>query len=1732
MTGMLSGTMSKMVFSHVNVNKGLTKNKLLDLWSFLRVENIKLGFFTETGPPLFDIHKRNRLLPGYNFKLYNSTVNKNCNGILCVWDTKFFGNTEVVIKCHKDTKGYNGNILSVIVRELQVCFVCVYAPNESKENWEFIQRIFVIFKKLQRSYKTIIVGDLNVTANLDNRLSQVMPSNRYIRHSQRVMEMFDKEGVYNLQEEFDATIVPTRKHPNGTETTIDYVLASKRDNWNVDFCVKLPVTTTVSDHCPIVTQIRVELEGEPLEGEMVVNINNINDKTIVAFKEFVSEKCDIYSKVLLQLLRQDSINESEKSTVNEVTRHITEDVLEAGKKAFGTMVKGGKSPKRSVKATVPNEWYLVYKQLKWLGKAMEVVRKMKFNCCSGIQLVSNTDWDRSNNLLSNDKLTQWGKSTPMKLFVWFREESEINKTEGIVFIKNNSKVERMDIPHDLHNVKGIGVFGTVSKIIEFLSANAKTISKARNSYGYVFGDRSFLLRFCNNHYFKSYYGKSDFRRTNTKLAKTKLEEFIITKDMNIDEWQNKAMIKCCELQILRKMLNDKMVEESRANAFKFQRKLFYSNRKKLAKLLYEDKSGVKLSKVKDGPEGDWITDFDVVKQKVVEFWAKEANNTHEVLDWCWKNLCSHSSVKDHTVDEVNKSIAISEIYYSLFSKGDKSAPGPDLLTYQLLKNCPQIFFQILQALFNVLYKHNIIPDIWKIAKTILIPKKNTPELESDWRPITLQSAFFKTYTSILNKRLMRFMLSNSMISEAQNGFIPIDGCCDQTLLLQAALKDARTSRSKLFVLFVDFKNAYGRASHKAIAQVMERLNIPPKLRAFVKTKLEGCKFSLQFNGFESEPIIQASGVAQGDPNSPLEYIIFQEPLHRWIETQCKGYTFKGISDISKIIALKQSGYADDIVMLFESEIDLIKALEGVDLFCKWGGSALNGKKSGIMALDFKYDDPYCSIELSVNGSQIPCVTEYTYLGTVINAMGDASATCDRIDEKLIPKIEGINKSVLDPFQKVEMLRSTVLGTLRFFMSTVIFPPNYLDKWNKICRNLVRQWLGSRRIPNINIHLPGKLGGLGMTDLVTMDGVHKTALLAKKLCSKRDKVRFVTHMEFQQEQQSNMMAGNIYNMLAPKAANFLEHPSKIQKIRRDTASKGDLRLQYKSIGVSCICGFANGATDEYVRCNKCEQWQHAACSIPKGFEPPEDFWCANCVEQEEEVVEVGFHVNFENVNPNLVDDEMLEDTQLGLSWSERIPEWEADEMWDNMSNPNNKLHRLLNGQWWVDYSKVPPENAVHVYSTNFCTCNDDGSVNLDKEVEGLVDFLSNQEGAVLAVYVYNNLLYKILTRGWLNRWRYNFGRNSKGRLPIVWSLLIQLQRCIADANINITWIQDPQGSFDRVPKYVYRNMYAKQWEILINNQLIDPEATEMRLSENIFLKDYNAWEGSSSIITKSCGDVDLTKICSAYLFNANIDYVTRKVFFLARINAWPTNHRLFVEGQRNEEKCNFCDENETISHILCSCRAFKKLRMNKHDQICNDILSAMLAELNSGECLMFEVFYNEMLSIKWQDATYKPDIVIIHNKNWVLECTQKWGMHPDTLRKWNRELYRQEWENFCNELTDECPLVIIIEVTLCWDSNMEEKLNRKIDKYKVLCEYLKMKANNVQFIPVVIGALGTLNWQSVKQLNRLGLTPRNLKSLIKCIMNTICKLTVPFYRLRWCRNIQAEVESDFYPQEIV
>ena len=92
----------------------------------------------------------------------------------------------------------------------------------------------------------------------------------------------------------------------------------------------------------------------------------------------------------------------------------------------------------------------------------------------------------------------------------------------------------------------------------------------------------------------------------------------------------------------------------------------------------------------------------------------------------------------------------------------------------------------------------------------------------------------------------------------------------------------------------------------------------------------------------TKPIPIQRFMIQGDTLSPYIFLIFLEPLLRWLQRGKNGYTF-GTSKIT----INTAAYANDLVAITNNLHSIQIQLNKLDKYCKWSGMDLEVPKCAV-----------------------------------------------------------------------------------------------------------------------------------------------------------------------------------------------------------------------------------------------------------------------------------------------------------------------------------------------------------------------------------------------------------------------------------------------------------------------------------------------------------------------------------------------------------------------------------------------------------------------------------------------------------------------------------------------------------------------------------------------------------------------------------------------------------------
>jgi len=172
----------------------------------------------------------------------------------------------------------------------------------------------------------------------------------------------------------------------------------------------------------------------------------------------------------------------------------------------------------------------------------------------------------------------------------------------------------------------------------------------------------------------------------------------------------------------------------------------------------------------------------------------------------------------------------------------------------------------------VCFTNGIVPNLWcrSIIHPILKSGKDYREPLS-YRSISLMSTVAKMFSYILNKRIVRFLERNDILSEEQNGFRKLRSCIDYLYTICTILRNRKTMKLDTYVCFVDFSKAFDSVNHSFLWHKIMVAGISGNMLQTIKSMYSNLKSCIRLNGTLTNWFSTDLGVRQGY-NLALRYL--------------------------------------------------------------------------------------------------------------------------------------------------------------------------------------------------------------------------------------------------------------------------------------------------------------------------------------------------------------------------------------------------------------------------------------------------------------------------------------------------------------------------------------------------------------------------------------------------------------------------------------------------------------------------------------------------------------------------------------------------------------------------------------------------------------------------------------------------------------------------------------------
>jgi exonuclease III len=343
--------------------------------------------------------------------------------------------------------------------------------------------------------------------------------------------------------------------------------------------------------------------------------------------------------------------------------------------------------------------------------------------------------------------------------------------------------------------------------------------------------------------------------------------------------------------------------------------------------------------------GDTVTDPQGISDCLVDYYADLYDSPAPLAEGDVRAFLTPLTANKQLPLAAGKALSApllaNDFFHAIAHSNVNSAPGPNSLPYEVLKLAPHKWALVFELVFNYqLHNHSSLTPTQLISTLILIHKKGPKGQCSNYRPISLLNVDVKLLTGILANRLQKCI--TTIIHPDQQGFIR--GCNIQTNIqrLDDMMHHIKTQSPAAIVALLDFEKAFDRVGHDFLCQVLELYGFPSTFVDIVRVIYSKRRSRILVNGHLSTSFVINRGVLQGDPLSPLLFVLCLEPMCQLLRNNSK----YGIKTGDRVHT--GSYFADDSQIYAANEKALTRQLELVESFCRISGFKLNLAKTRLL----------------------------------------------------------------------------------------------------------------------------------------------------------------------------------------------------------------------------------------------------------------------------------------------------------------------------------------------------------------------------------------------------------------------------------------------------------------------------------------------------------------------------------------------------------------------------------------------------------------------------------------------------------------------------------------------------------------------------------------------------------------------------------------------------------------
>ncbi|GBB98229.1 hypothetical protein RclHR1_31770001 [Rhizophagus clarus] len=424
------------------------------------------------------------------------------------------------------------------------------------------------------------------------------------------------------------------------------------------------------------------------------------------------------------------------------------------------------------------------------------------------------------------------------------------------------------------------------------------------------------------------------------------------------------------------------------------------------------------------------------------------------------------------------------------------APGPSMITYEMLKHLGPTTNSLLLTLIRKCFASTDIPDLWRQAMVFPIPKPHERCQLKNTYPITLLEVIRKSFVKLFYNCLSAVLAAHNILKGGNFAGLPRGTCRDPIITLESIIHDANHNNSPLWILSQDISKAFDSVNLTMLKFALKQIRLPASAITLILSLFMN-RSNQVFTAYGETSSYQIRiGIDQGEVIFPLLWVIYIDPLLTVLKTEMLDpYILRSPTLLSNVlgfssdIIINNLVFMDDFTLISSSKAGLEHMLSITEEFYALNNTSANHQKyvlisnslpltttSTVHPVEFHLSLSSLNDIPSISVTPLSITSSFRFLGVWFNIKGSRDFVKKQIAGECNSFAATLRPARLSTKQVVYLYNSVLIPKLEYRMQVTHLSATNCYVATRSIRLLVKHKANfSRSLPNPILYLSHALG---------------------------------------------------------------------------------------------------------------------------------------------------------------------------------------------------------------------------------------------------------------------------------------------------------------------------------------------------------------------------------------------------------------------------------------------------------------------------------------------------------------------------------------------------------------------------------------------------------------------------------------------------------------------------------